>query len=152
MKPFRFPLQRVLDVKLVMEEQQQLALAAAEHKLTAAQAALTDATDAHASAVALGNDGAVSADPFLRALNWRGRARLLQRVHECTVSVEQSRLDRDEERETLVTRHQERRVLELLEGKQRDRHRLEQLRRQQALVDDLTGATYKRAERRNDDE
>lgn len=152
MRAFRFPLQRVLDVKIVLEEQQQLALAAAEHQLAAARSSLDDAMQAHAAAVALGNDRAVSTDPFLRALNWRGRARLVQHVHECTQSVEQSRLARDEEREILVTRHQERRVLELLEEKQRDRHRLQQLRRQQALVDDLTGARHKRGERRNDDE
>lgn len=152
MKPFRFPLQRVLDVKLTFERQQQLTVAAAERELAAAQAALDDVMHAHAAAVAAGNDGAVTANPMLRAINWRGRARLLEQVQRRTETTHERTVARDEARTLLVERHQERRSLELLAEKQRGQHRLEQLRREQKLVDDLTGARVGRMKRGADGE
>lgn len=151
MKPFRFTLQRVLDVKVLLEEQQQLALAAAERRLGAATEQLRKAEDERQAAVSRGNDADVGVDPLMRSLNWHGRLRLRARVRQQQEETEQRRSVRDEERNGLITRHQERRVLELLQQKQRNEHNREQLYAQQRFIDDLVGGAYVRKERTRGD-
>lgn len=152
MKPFRFSLQRVLDVKLLLEEQQQQTLAAAERQLAAAVSELQKATERHQRAVSAANEAHIGPDPFLRALNWHQRSDLLGRVRRHHEEVEQSRYIRDTERDELLARYKERRVLQSLRQKQLKQHQTEQLRLQQKTIDDLVGATYRQKERRRDHE
>lgn len=151
MKAFRFPLQRVLDVKVLLEKQRRMGFAAAQRDAVVAQSELTQMTKMHAASVALGNAGALEADPLLRSVNWRERIRLSASVQrQAEVLLEKQQIV-DEQRVRLLEKRKERRSLELLETKQRQRHREQGERRQQLLVDDLFGARFGRVERRNDD-
>lgn len=137
MKPFRFSLQRVLDVKTLMEKQQRLRVAEANRDALAARESLARVEALRVAAVAEGNDATFAVEPALRAISWRRRARLLQQVSEERNRTEAAERRLADERHTLVERHKERRSLELLSTGQQNRHREEQTRRQQNVVDDL---------------
>ncbi len=135
MKAFRFSLQRVLDVKVLLEEQQQQTLAAARARTAAVSSQLEDARNRRAAAVR--EDGAhQDIDPWLRDLGWRRRTRLLRHVAQLASELEEAKRLEDEEREVLIVRHKERRVLERLAEKQRQVYEVERGRREQAVLDE----------------
>lgn len=144
MKKFRFSLQRVLDVKVLLEERQQLALAEARAEAEAVAAELARARWQRAEAMQ--EDGADQyADPWLRDLGWRRRERLLEQERRLAADLEEA-LERERaERELLIARHKERRVLEKLAEKQRLEHSAQFVRYEQAVLDE---AAASRAQRR----
>lgn len=152
MRAFRFSLQRVLDVKLLLEEQQKQALAAARVETAAVEGRLDEARRERALAVR--QDGAAVAradgasrghrpefdsvpiDPWLRELGWRRREMLFQRVQLLTVELSERRRREEEARAKLVERLRDRRVLERLADKQRQEHFRDEARREQAVLDE----------------
>lgn len=143
MKAFRFSLQRVLDVKTLLEEQQQQTLAAARAEKEATAARLEAARTSRAAAVK--EDGAhAHVHPWLRDMAWRRRERLLGRVRQLGAELDEARRREEAERELLVQRHKERRVLERLAEKQRMQHDLEQVRREQAILDEAAANRRRR--------
>ncbi|MFO7265224.1 MAG: hypothetical protein C0P62_003385 [Bacillota bacterium] len=135
MKKFRFSLQRVLDVKVLLEEQQQVALAEARAAAEQAAAALARAREERAAAVA--EDGAEQyAAPWLRDLAWRRRERLLARERRLAAELAEAREREEEERERLLARHKERLVLEKLADKRRAEYMVQLARWEQAVLDE----------------
>lgn len=143
MKSFRFSLQRVLDVRVLQEERQQRALAAARAKADAVDAELEEARSRRAAAVK--EDGSrPGVDPWLLELAWRRRTRLSGQVRKLADELSEARRIEDEERQALIVRHKERRVLERLAEKQRREHERERLRREQALLDEAAAQRRRR--------
>lgn len=137
MRPFRFPLQRVLDVKTLAEKQQQMRLAEAQREVAAAEAALARTVRIRADAVAGGNSESVVASPLLRTMSWRQRSRLRETLQLDENRLTEERRKLDEQRDELLDRRKERRSLELLRDKKWQQHRDETNRREQNVVDDL---------------
>lgn len=142
MKAFRFSLQRVLDVKTLLEDQQQQALAAARAETEAVAAMLDEARATRTAAMREDAEGLVH--PWLRDMAWRRRERLLGRVRQLSAELVEARQREEAERKLLVQRHKERRVLERLSEKQRLQFDLEQARREQAMLDEAAATRRKR--------
>ncbi len=142
MKKFRFSLQRVLDVKVLLEEQQQQALAAAWAVSESLASQLEETRSLRAAAVR--EDGAAAAEPWLRELSWRRRERLLGRERQLADELSEARRQEDAERELLVARHKERRVLERLAEKQRLEYDAELARKEQAVLDEAASVRRQR--------
>lgn len=137
MRPFRFSLQRVLDVKTILEKQQRLRVAQANRSAMEAERRLHEAEALRAAAVAEGNDSVLAVSPLMRAMDWRRRARLLRRVQEERDRLAAAKDKLAEERDILIDRNKERRSLELLSQGQKERHTAEENRRGQNVADDL---------------
>lgn len=143
MRAFRFSLQRVLDVKQLLEEQQRQALAAARARTEATSARLEDARLMRAAALQedAEND---QVEPWLRELGWRRRERLLSRVRQLAMELEEALRLEDDERQKLIVRYRERRVLERLSEKHRREHDLREARREQAILDEAATNRWSR--------
>lgn len=153
MKKFRFSLQRVLDVKVLLEEQQRLALAGARAATEAAQTQLERVRVQRAAAVR--EDGSDQfAEPWLRELSWRWRERLLARERQLAEELAQARRREEAERALLAARHKERLVLEKLAEKRRREYAVQLARWEQAVLDEaaagrrhrlMAGGVYEQA-------
>lgn len=137
MRPFKFSLQRVLDVRQVFEDRERQLLAAAVAETRRAADTLATAQRQLAAAVDADRTETSVVDPALRSIGWRRRAYLRRQVSESKAILAQATEQEREARARLVVRRRERRVMEMLAEKHRAEHNVQMRRAEQAVLDDL---------------
>ncbi|HLT58738.1 MAG: flagellar export protein FliJ [Limnochordales bacterium] len=150
MRAFRFSLQRVLDVRGLIEEQRRQAVFRAQAEVTACAQELEAIKAARRTAAAQGRPDGDSVDPGLQALGWQHRAVLYQRATALQAELARRQAALEEARSHLVAAVKERRVLERLKERRRLAHAREAARREQVLSDDLASQRAARTGRRDD--
>ncbi|HEY8497541.1 MAG TPA: hypothetical protein VIK98_11000 [Limnochordales bacterium] len=146
MRRFRFSLQRVLDVKRIVEEQRRLAVAQAQVAVAACARLLHQAEAERQSAMAADFTAGEVLDPAVQTVAWNHRTVLYDR----TVNLQAELADRqrvlDQARAVLLNAVKERRALERVAEKRRAAHELAMARLEQKLLDDLAGTRAARGQ------
>ncbi len=147
MRAFRFSLQRVLDVKRIVEEQRRHAVLQAQADVDAC-AHLLEQTEAARRAAAAGTGtGRGAVDPDMLSLGWQHRAALYGRRLALEAELAEKTRVLDRARVVLLGAVKERRALERVAEKRRAAHELAMARLDQVVLDDLAGTRAARARR-----
>ncbi|OUM99494.1 MAG: flagellar export protein FliJ [Firmicutes bacterium ZCTH02-B6] len=146
MRPFHFSLQRVLDVKRIVEEQRRLAVSHAQAEVAVCAKHLQQTQAARQSAVADAAAHGETVDPAIRAMAWNQRTVLYDRTLSLQAELAERQRSLDQARGVLMNAMKERRALELVAEKRRAAHELAMARLEQKILDDLAGTRAARVQ------
>jgi len=146
MRRFRLSLQRVLDVKRIVEEQRRLAVAQAQAAVAACARLLHQAEAERQSAMAANFAAGEALDPAVRTVAWNHRTVLYDRTVNLQAELAERQRVLDQARAVLLNAVKERRALERVAEKRRAAHELAMARLEQKVLDDLAGTRAARGQ------